>query len=145
MAFDQLSIFEEISGYVKKCPFLLYKINIFDITTYICRSYDCTQTNNTSFECPSKCLQNTRRTAFLLYQGLSRNLFFKKCTFQEKFCVTAPDRAAQLNLRYFGANIQGYKMKYHLFLQPKQFSLKSSSKEKCQRCGRRLMQYSVHA
>ena len=129
----------------KNVDFIQQKWTFYDTTTYILRSYDSRKTNNTSFECSSRWVQNTRRTAFLLYQGLSRNLFFKKCIFQEKGCVTAPDRATQLSLRYFETNIQGYKMRYHMFLQLKWFSLKSSLKEKCQRGGRRLMQYSVRA
>ena len=36
--------FGEISGYVKKCLFLRYKINFFDIITYICKSYDSRKT-----------------------------------------------------------------------------------------------------
>ena len=65
----------------KNVHFYYIKSTFFDIITYIFRSYDCRQTNNNSFECPSKCLQNTRRTTFLLYQGLSNNLFFKQCIF----------------------------------------------------------------
>ena len=48
------------------------------------RTKNSRKTNNTSFECPNWLAQNTRRTDLQLFQGLSSNLFFKKCTFSRK-------------------------------------------------------------
>ena len=45
------------------------------------RTHDGKITNNMSFEGPSRWLQNTTRSDLLLFQGLSRNLSFKKCIF----------------------------------------------------------------
>ena len=100
--------------------------------------------NNTSFECPNPWVQHTRRTALLRSQGLPRNLSFKKCTFQEKGCVTAPEIATQLYLTYFVANIQGYKMRHHLFTQLECFSLKSTQIESGESGGRTKLQHSVY-
>ena len=76
-----ITTLKEVSDYVKKCLFYFINSTFFDITTYIFKSYDCRKTNNTSFECPSLWNKNTRRTALHLFQGLSRNLSFKKCIF----------------------------------------------------------------
>ena len=127
----------------RNVSFYFIKSTFLDITTFFFKSYDNRKTSNTSFVYPSSWFQNTKRTALQLSQ-LSCNLFFKKCTFYKKGCVTSPDRATQLSLRYFETNIQGYKMRYYMFLQLMWFSLKSSLKEKSQRGGRRLMQYSVY-
>ena len=86
--------------------FYYMKSTFFDIITYHFNSYDSRKTNNSSFECPSKSVQNTRRTDLQLFQGLSCNLSFKKCVFYQKGCVTVPDRATQLSLTYFDANIK---------------------------------------
>ena len=69
---------EKISNYVKKC-LLLIKSTFFDTMTYYFQCYHSRKTNNTSFECPSRWVQNTRRTDLQLFQGLSGNLSFKKC------------------------------------------------------------------
>ena len=104
---------------------------------------DSRKTNNTSFECPNVQPQHTRRKALPLFQGLPRNLLFKKCIFQEKGCETAPDTATKVYLTYHVANIQGYKMRYHLFMQLKQFSLKFTQIENWESGGRTKSQHSV--
>ena len=108
----------------KNVHFHCIKLTFFDITLYFSTTNDGRKTNNTSYECPTWWYQNTRRTAFQLYQGLSCNLFFRKCVFHKKGCVILPNRATQLFLTYFDANIQGFQIKYHLFVQHKWFSLK---------------------
>ena len=95
--------------------FYYIKSTFFDIITNYFKSYDSRKTNNTSFECHSRWHQSTRRTALQLIQGLSRNLSFKKCIFYKKGCVIIPNIAAQLFLKYFGANIRDFKVRYHLF------------------------------
>ena len=71
--------------------FYYIKSTFFDIVTYIFKSYDCRKTNNISFECPGRWVQNTKRTDLQLFQGLSRNLSFKKCIFYKKDCVTVSE------------------------------------------------------
>ena len=61
--------------------FYYIKSTFFDIITSISRTNKSRKTTNTSFECPSRWVQNTRRTDLQLFQGLSRNLSFKKCVF----------------------------------------------------------------
>ena len=56
--------------------FYYIKSTFFDKITNYFKSYNSTKTNNTSFECPSKWFQSTRRTDLQLFLGLSRNLFF---------------------------------------------------------------------
>ena len=91
----------------KNVHFYLIKSTFLDITTNIFTRIDGRKTNNTSFECPNVWPQHSRGTALPLFQGLPRNLLFKKCIFYEKGCVTAPDKATQLYLTYFVANIKG--------------------------------------
>ena len=64
--------------------FYYIKSTFFDIITNAFKSYDSKKTNSISFECPSRWVQNTRRTDFQLFQGLSHNLFFKTCVFTRK-------------------------------------------------------------
>ena len=59
-----------------------------------------------------------------LYQGLSRNLFFKKHTFYLKGCVAAPDRATRLFFRILVDTYQAFQMRYRLFLKLDFFSHK---------------------
>ena len=94
---------------LRNAYFYYIKSTFFDIITYYFKSYDSRKTNNTSFECPSRWFQNTRRTALNLFQGLSRNLSFKKCIFYKKGCVTVPNRGTQLSLRYFNATSRAKK------------------------------------
>ena len=100
-------VVEKLRIMSKNVHFHYIKPTILDITTFIFKIYDSRKTNNTSFECPSRWVQNTRRTDLQLFQGLSRNLSLKKCIFYQKSCVTVPDRATKLSLRYFEPNIKG--------------------------------------
>jgi len=79
--FSTIIHYEDYSGYIQKCTFLLNKINFLYITTYIFKRKDGRKTNSTSFECSNVLFQNTKRTALPLCQRLPRNLSFKKCTF----------------------------------------------------------------
>ena len=73
--------FKVISDVVKKCWFYIVKVDFLDIITYFFKSYNSRKTNNTSIECSSGWVQNTRRTDLQFFQGLSSNLFVKKCVF----------------------------------------------------------------
>ena len=108
----------------KNVHFHYIKLTFFDITPNSSTTSDGRKTNNTSYECPTWWFQNTRRTAFQLFQGLSSNLFFKKCIFYKKGCVIVPNRATQLFLTYLNANIKAFQMRYYLFVQHKWFSFK---------------------
>ena len=116
LAFNQLSTFKKLVVMSKNVHFYYIKSTFFDIPPNFSTTNNGRMTNNTSFECSSRWVQNTRRTALQLSQGLSRNLIFKKCIFYKKGCVIVANRATWLFLRYFGTNIQGFKMRYHLFV-----------------------------
>ena len=81
--------FEDTSSFVKKCPFLLYKINV-SWHNYIVGG--------------TKKLEEQLCSSFRDCHATSP---LKKCIFYKKGCVTAPNRATQLSLTYFDANIKG--------------------------------------
>ena len=91
--FLQSLVVEKLRIMSKNIHFRYIRLTFLDIITYHFQSYDSTKTNNTSYECPSEWFQNSGRTAFQLFQGLSRNLFFRKCIFYKKGGMNVPDRA----------------------------------------------------